>query len=142
MVTLYNTTIVHRYKVPGYLELRSAFGDREMACPYQYQLASSKANGLLWSTRPGEASVATHHVANHQNYKKVSYHSCETPKHSAAERRTLYRGKALLPRRDSRGAPSLVRLKSTEISCLSSQAATLLCKQGPACDLERVALEN
>jgi hypothetical protein len=28
----------------------------------------------------------------------------------------LYRGKALLPRRDSRGAPSLVRLKSTEIS--------------------------
>jgi hypothetical protein len=41
MVTLYNTTIVHRYKVAGYFELRSAFGDGEMACPYQYQLASS-----------------------------------------------------------------------------------------------------
>jgi hypothetical protein len=35
-----------------------------------------------------------------------------------------------------------VRLKSTEISYLSSQAATLLCKQGPGFDLERVALGN
>jgi hypothetical protein len=31
---------------------------------------------------------------------------------------------------------------SKTTSYLSSQAATLLCKQGPACDLERVALGN